>query len=145
MRVAPVSACLAWLTTWPSWPPRSQERLAAANSRLHEAKVEGVQLKQQLGKYQRALAREVGEDVPVAKLLDEASGAKGRAQQISLLKEQVKSLKGKLATVQGDDGPASPDAEGRQRGALQVRHDAQSCRGLPHRAAPLSRLAVRQC
>ena len=102
----------------------SKERLAAANARLHEAKMSAQALKAELGKHQRALAREVGEDVPLAKLLDETSGAKGRAQQISLLKEQVRTLTRKLQSNEGGEGtpaPGSPDAaEGRHRGALHA-------------------------
>ena len=43
--------------------------VAAANARLHEAKVSGQAAKTELAKYQRVLAREVGEDVQLAKLL----------------------------------------------------------------------------
>jgi hypothetical protein len=44
-------------------------------------------------KLQRALLREVGEDVGLAKVIDEASDWKGRREQIIALKDQVKQLK----------------------------------------------------
>ena len=89
--------------------------------------------KAELEKYKRALVKEVGDEVPLQKLLDEASGAKGRAQQIHQLKDQVKSLNRKLERLNGggDDGnggdgtmgvPPTPSvldgSDERQRGAL---------------------------
>lgn len=45
-------------------------------------------------KLTRALLREVGEDVPLAKLLDhESSDWKGRREQIIALKDQIRQLK----------------------------------------------------
>jgi hypothetical protein len=104
----------------------SRDRLAAANARLHEAKVSAQSSKAELERYKRALAKEVGEDVPLAKLLEESSGAKGRAQQITLLREQVKSLGKRLTAATngaegGDEVPPTPDgADDRQRNALNA-------------------------
>ena len=42
--------------------------------------------------YERALRREVGEDVLLQKVLDEASDWRGRAQHITLLQERLLSL-----------------------------------------------------
>ena len=44
-------------------------------------------------KLQRALQREVGDEVPLSKVLDEGSDWKGRREQLIALKEQVKQLK----------------------------------------------------
>lgn len=41
----------------------------------------------------RALQREVGEEVPLAKVLDEGGDWKGRREQLLALREQVKQLK----------------------------------------------------
>ena len=46
--------------------------------------------------------------MPLGKLLEEGSGAKGRAQQIALLKEQVKSLESKLEKAKSSGAGASP-------------------------------------
>ena len=112
-----------------------RERLTATDRRLHEAKIAVQTSKQELERYQRALKKEVGEDVSVAKLLDEASGAKGRAQQIALLNDKVKALTRRLQSLDpteeggGAGGPGSPGSERdrgdeRQRGALQkMDHD----------------------
>ena len=50
------------------------------------------QLRAERGRYERALRRELGEDIPLARALDEASDWRGRAQQISLLQERLLSL-----------------------------------------------------
>ena len=112
-----------------------RERLTATDRRLHETKIAVQSSKQELERYQRALKKEVGEDVSVAKLLDEASGAKGRAQQIALLNDKVKALTRRLQSLDpteeggGAGGPGSPGSERdrgdeRQRGALQkMDHD----------------------
>ena len=69
---------------------------ASLNAKLLEQKAGNQALKAELKGYQRALARELGEQVAPARikeLLEESGGAKGRAQQIALLKEQVRELK----------------------------------------------------
>ena len=50
------------------------------------------QLRAERARYERALRRELGGDVPLARALDEASDWRGRAQQISLLQERLLSL-----------------------------------------------------
>lgn len=50
------------------------------------------QLRTERAQYERALRREVGEDVPLQKVLDEASDWRGRAQHITLLQERLLSL-----------------------------------------------------
>ena len=49
------------------------------------------QLRAERARYERALRREVGEDVPLQKVLDEASDWRGRAQHIVLLQERLLS------------------------------------------------------
>ena len=50
------------------------------------------QLRAERARYEKALRREVGEDVPLQKVLDEASDWRGRAQHITLLQERLLSL-----------------------------------------------------
>ena len=110
-----------------------KERLNAANQRVHQANISAQQSKAELQKYQRALLKEVGDDASMQKLLDEASGAKGRAQQITLLREQVKGLSKRLGSLTngaegsgGGDGDVPPTpmgidgADERQRGAINA-------------------------
>ena len=67
------------------------------------------------------LASQVGDDVPLAKLLEEPSGAKGRAQQIALLKEQVKGLQRRLeAGAKGEGGGAIGSATVALGGAMSA-------------------------
>ncbi|CAK4082564.1 unnamed protein product [Aphanomyces euteiches] len=65
----------------------------------------------ELKKTQRALQREVGEDVPLAELLDGESGKRGRAQQIVMLKAKVKKLEKELQTRAVPDTGVDAKAE----------------------------------
>lgn len=90
----------------------TKERLANSEKRLHDQKVVQQTLKAELERYKRALAKEVGEDAPLSKLLEEGSGAKGRAQQISLLQEKVREMTRKLSAATGgiEGGRAAEEA-----------------------------------
>lgn len=48
------------------------------------------QLKSERDRFARALLREVGDEVPIERVLDEASDWRGRAQQISLLRDKLR-------------------------------------------------------
>ena len=48
------------------------------------------QLRSERDRCARALAREVGDEVPLERVLDEGSDWKGRAQQISLLRDKLR-------------------------------------------------------
>lgn len=56
------------------------------------ANVQANLCKAERDKATRALVREVGEEVPLAKVLEGASDWRGRSQQISLLKTKVNEL-----------------------------------------------------
>lgn len=60
-------------------------------AKVHEYRSEIQQLKQQLRKAHKALEREVGEGVPLARILAAGSetGWQGRAQQLALLKSKL--------------------------------------------------------
>eukprot|EP00698_Gefionella_okellyi_P007215 TRINITY_DN1753_c0_g1_i1.p1 TRINITY_DN1753_c0_g1~~TRINITY_DN1753_c0_g1_i1.p1 ORF type:complete len:513 (+),score=125.54 TRINITY_DN1753_c0_g1_i1:189-1541(+) len=58
--------------------------------KLNEYRQQFVQVKADLQKTQRALLREVGEDIPLAKILDEGTNWRGRAQTIQILKSKLK-------------------------------------------------------
>ncbi|KAK9856801.1 hypothetical protein WJX84_000939 [Apatococcus fuscideae] len=58
--------------------------------KLHQNDVQVGQLKSERDRYARALLREVGDEVPMEKVLDEGSDWRGRAQQISLLRDRVR-------------------------------------------------------
>ena len=70
----------------------ARDRLAASNAKLHEAKVGAAALKADLDRHRRALTREVGDEATAARLLHDDGGnsAKGRAEQISLLKDRLR-------------------------------------------------------
>lgn len=50
-------------------------------------------LESETKKYARALQREVGDEIPLNKVLEEGSHWKGRREQVIALKEQIKQLK----------------------------------------------------
>eukprot|EP00891_Asterochloris_glomerata_P002894 jgi/Astpho2/2894/Aster-x0116 len=65
----------------------------AALERTNQLEVKLSQLRAERDKLERALVREVGSDVPMAKLLaDEGGDWRGRAQQIGLLRDKVREL-----------------------------------------------------
>ena len=103
----------------------ARTQLAASNAKLHEQRLQMQASQAELQKYQRALAKEVGDDVVVAKLLEEGSNAKGRAQQIALLKDKLKELNrrieaGTAAPTLHAAGPGSPGGDERHREMLQA-------------------------
>ena len=83
----------------PEEPDRKEEmkalkdRLKDANNRLNTQTVQVGQLKQELASVKRALVREIGEDVDLKTVVDGGAGWKGRAQQISLLKDKLRESK----------------------------------------------------
>ena len=86
----------------------ARDRLAASNAKLHEAKVGAAALKADLDRHRRALTREVGDEATAARLLHDDGGnsAKGRAEQISLLKDRLREATRRLeaAGADGDGG-----------------------------------------
>ena len=70
------------LQTWSCW-----------HTHLRRSGLQLSQLRAERDKLERALVREVGSDVPMAKLLaDEGGDWRGRAQQIGLLRDKVREL-----------------------------------------------------
>ncbi|KAJ7532023.1 hypothetical protein O6H91_14G069300 [Diphasiastrum complanatum] len=64
--------------------------------KLAEAQASQSYLNMEVAKLQQALKREVGEHIPLSKVLDEGGKWRGRNQQISHLKDKVSQLKDKL-------------------------------------------------
>ncbi|RLN87090.1 hypothetical protein BBJ28_00010943 [Nothophytophthora sp. Chile5] len=82
-----------------------------------ELKVKNVALQQELKKTQRALVREVGDDVAWDEVLtntNAASGAsrRGRAQHIIMLKAKVKKLQAQLVATKSDSVATKPQDAG---------------------------------
>ncbi|KAG8470369.1 hypothetical protein KFE25_008790 [Diacronema lutheri] len=101
-----------------------RDKLASATAKLSEARQAQQALRAELAKVQRALAKEVGDDVPLAKVLDDGAGWRGRAQQITLLRAKLAELR-RTATAAGvgvDEGGAgggaSSTVDERARGQL---------------------------
>ena len=64
-----------------------------ANSPAAATATQVFSLEIECKKLTRALVREVGEDVPLSRVLDDGSDWKGRREQIVALKAQVQTLK----------------------------------------------------
>lgn len=84
-----------------------REKLSAASAKAQEARQGQQALRAELVKVQRALAKEVGDDVPLAKVLEEGGSWRGRAQQITLLRAKLSELR-RTASAAG----VSADSEG---------------------------------
>eukprot|EP00877_Chromochloris_zofingiensis_P009251 jgi/Chrzof1/457/Cz01g16160.t1 len=85
-----------------------KERLQQLTNKASQMEQKAFVLEADNKKLTRALLREVGEDVPLAKLLDhESSDWKGRREQIIALKDQIRQLK----EAQGQAAPSKHDAK----------------------------------
>lgn len=98
-----------------------------------ELKLKTATLQQELKKTQRALAREVGDDIPLDEIVGEkdnstsgASRRRGRAQQIIILKAKVKKLQAQLkaghATTEVHDTVTTLDVDQRAQQELSSQH-----------------------
>ncbi|KAG1695686.1 hypothetical protein DVH05_019425 [Phytophthora capsici] len=98
-----------------------------------ELKLKTATLQQELKKTQRALAREVGDDIPLDEIVGEkdnstsgASRRRGRAQQIIILKAKVKKLQAQLkaghATAEVHDTATTLDVDQRAQQELSSQH-----------------------
>lgn len=89
-----------------------KEKYQQAMTRFDKEVTKGSALKGEAEKLRRALQREcgLGDDVPLQRLLDEASDWRGRAQEISLLKVRMKELRNKLAAAAVETGSVMSDA-----------------------------------
>eukprot|EP00644_Phytophthora_capsici_P015883 jgi/Phyca11/122897/e_gw1.49.161.1 len=107
--------------------------VAEKNSNVDELKLKTATLQQELKKTQRALAREVGDDIPLDEIVGEkdnstsgASRRRGRAQQIIILKAKVKKLQAQLkaghATAEVHDTATTLDVDQRAQQELSSQH-----------------------
>ncbi|KAK9816609.1 hypothetical protein WJX72_002699 [[Myrmecia] bisecta] len=92
---------------------RWKERWESTLNKMNQQEVKMNAVRQEKEKLLRALQREVGEDVPIAKLLDGTSDWRGRQQQISLLKEKIKEMSSLQGTTVRGAEPTRFDTQHR--------------------------------
>eukprot|EP01045_Picozoa_sp_COSAG04_P013655 COSAG04_NODE_980_length_9017_cov_64.916797_8_plen_620_part_00 len=85
-----------------------KDKLREANSRLNHQTVQAEKAKQELASVKRALAKEVGDGVDVKKVIAEGGGWRGRAQQISMLKDKLRESKRALDATRTSVQGAAP-------------------------------------
>ncbi|KAJ3275684.1 Coiled-coil domain-containing protein 13, partial [Borealophlyctis nickersoniae] len=68
-----------------------KEKFVQTTQKLEDERLQAHALRVELRNAHKALVAEVGEDVPLAKILDSTSGWKGRAQQIHILKDKLQA------------------------------------------------------
>mmetsp|Transcript_32155 Transcript_32155/g.91223 ORF Transcript_32155/g.91223 Transcript_32155/m.91223 type:complete len:360 (+) Transcript_32155:129-1208(+) len=90
-----------------------REKYQQSTDRAIQAEAKAGMAKQEAEKLQRLLQREVGEGVDVAKVMDEGSGWRGRAQQIGLLKDKLRE-----AQASGGGSVRSTSSDSPSRGAV---------------------------
>jgi len=84
-----------------------RSELRAQGERLEALRRKEQTALQQSARLQEALRREVGEEVPLAEIMAgtvSAQGWKGRAQQLSLLKDRLRATREELAAARGSPG-----------------------------------------
>jgi len=108
----------------------AQKRLAETNARLAELSLSYEGARAELAKYKRALEREVGSVDGAARLLEGGSGARGRAEQISLLRDQLREAQRRAMTDNGGlaGGPSSPGSRGEERARERLQQMEQERR-----------------
>ena len=94
-QVKTAEVCLTQLKT-------CKDQLRQKNRLLENSRMQNANLKKDLLVHQRILVQEVGEDIPINKILETHSNGswKGRSEQISLLKDKVNELTVKLQNQQ---------------------------------------------
>jgi hypothetical protein len=97
-----------------------REKLATSTGRANELRLAHQALRAELQKYQRALAKEVGEDVPLQKVIEDGGSWRGRAQQITLLKARLGDVR-RTASAAG----LAADGDAGQLSAVDERVRAQ--------------------
>eukprot|EP00873_Tetraselmis_striata_P036528 jgi/Tetstr1/456792/TSEL_043466.t1 len=108
-----------------SWKEKFQQ--TADRSIQAEAKM--AMMKKEMEKMQRALQREIGEGVELGKVLaDDGGGWRGRAQQISLLKDKLREAQraGRTRTRTGNTWRTSKDKRAKE--AERVAAEAEELR-----------------
>ncbi|KAH7351754.1 hypothetical protein KP509_19G013300 [Ceratopteris richardii] len=73
-----------------------KEKYNQTNAKLLEIQASRAILSAEVSKLQHALHREVGDHIPISKVLEEGGDWKGRSQQICILKDKIADLKSKL-------------------------------------------------
>ena len=92
-----------------------KEELRAVGERLEAMRRKEQTASQQCTRLQEALRREVGEDVPLPDIMAgtlSAQGWRGRAQQLSLLKDRLRATREELAAAQGSSGDGTRGSAG---------------------------------
>jgi hypothetical protein len=74
-------------------------KLATSIRKLEDERTHNLTLKTEIRNLQKVLIQEVGEGYTLGKLIKGESNAKGRIEQISILKEKVKELNRKLQSA----------------------------------------------
>ncbi|ORX53320.1 hypothetical protein BCR36DRAFT_349132 [Piromyces finnis] len=74
-----------------------KERLNQMTLKLEQERINNQKLTFEIRNTQRALVQEVGEDIPISKILDSNGGYIGRSQQIAMLKDKVNQLTRQLS------------------------------------------------
>ncbi|ORY29056.1 hypothetical protein LY90DRAFT_705602 [Neocallimastix californiae] len=74
-----------------------KERLNQMTLKLEQERINNQKLTFEIRNAQRALIQEVGEDIPISKILDSNGGYVGRSQQIAMLKDKVNQLTRQLS------------------------------------------------
>ncbi|KAG7386643.1 hypothetical protein PHYPSEUDO_015427 [Phytophthora pseudosyringae] len=96
-----------------------------------ELKSKNTALQQELKKTQRALVREVGDELPLDDVVGNTgsttsgAGRRGRAQHIIMLKSKVKRLQAQLTTMKAGTTPAETQDSGTAATVLDVDQRAQ--------------------
>jgi DNA repair exonuclease SbcCD ATPase subunit len=126
-----------------------------ANQKLVEARSEAQKLRQETLLMQRALQKEIGEEVPLERVLDATGNWRGRAQEIALLRAKLRDLSKRLDAANAASGSQSISASSPRAGSagiglgngsltrdFQERHEAELAKMRAARQEEIARLEI---
>ncbi|CAM6052040.1 unnamed protein product [Sphagnum compactum] len=76
------------------------DKYQRTNKKLLEVQANETMLEKQIQKLNHIIQREVGDHIPLQKVIEDGSGWVGRSEQVSLLKDKVAELKTQVAALQ---------------------------------------------
>ncbi|CAM6015172.1 unnamed protein product [Sphagnum balticum] len=101
------------------------DKYQRTNKKLLEVQANETMLEKQIQKLNHIIQREVGDHIPLQKVIEEGSGWVGRSEQVSLLKDKVAELKVQVAALQPAPISGYNTIKNDERRAVEILHRNQ--------------------
>ncbi|KAH8938246.1 hypothetical protein BDL97_16G072200 [Sphagnum fallax] len=101
------------------------DKYQRTNKKLLEVQANETMLEKQIQKLNHIIQREVGDHIPLQKVIEDGSGWVGRSEQVSLLKDKVAELKAQVAALQPAPISGYNTIKNDERRAVEILHRNQ--------------------